>query len=198
MLRTVLEKLSLPYVEVKDEAAFYGPKIDVQFKNVFGREETMSTVQLDFAAKTRFDLHYDDAVGKQNPDVFVIHRAPLSTHERFLAFLIEQYRGKFPLWLNPVQVKLVTVTDENVAFAQKVQKQMKETGVRAEIDSRNESMGKKVRAAIVEKVNYVCTIGDSEVEKGTLAVRDREGKVEHDVKVDAFVKRLLDEIKKKC
>jgi threonyl-tRNA synthetase len=197
-LREVLEKLKLPFVEAKDEAAFYGPKIDVQFKNVFGREETMSTVQLDFAAKSRFSLHYDDIAGKQNLDVFVIHRAPLSTHERFMAFLIEQYRGKFPLWLSPVQVKLVTVTDSNNSFADKVAKHMREQGLRVDVDVRSESMGKKVRQAIVEKVNYICTIGDSEMEKGTLAIRDREGKVEHDVKVDVFIKRLVDEIKKRC
>jgi len=198
VLRKVLKKLKLKYVEVKDEAAFYGPKIDVQFKNVFGREDTMSTVQLDFAAKKRFDLHYDDKENHQNPEVFVIHRAPLSTHERFVAFLIEFYRGKFPLWLSPVQVKVMTVTEKNNAFAEKVLKDMRAQGIRAELDARNESIGKKVRTAITERANYMVTIGDQEAEKRTLAVRDREGKVEHDVKVDTFIDRVLDEIKRKC
>ncbi len=198
VLRKILKRLKIKYVEEKGEAAFYGPKIDVQFKNIYGREETVSTVQLDFAAKSRFELHYDDAQGQQNPDVFVIHRAPLSTHERFMAFLIEHYKGRFPMWLSPVQVKIVTVTERNNEFAEKVAVQMRDRGIRVEVDLRNESIGKKVRQSIVEKVNYVLTIGDSEVEKGCVAVRDREGKVQQDVKVDAFIKRVVDEIRKKC
>ncbi len=197
-LRNILKRLGLKYIEVKDEAAFYGPKIDVQFKNVFGREDTMSTVQLDFAAKKRFELYYDDAHGKQSNEVFVIHRAPLSTHERFMAFLIELYKGKFPLWLNPVQVKVLTVNEKNNSFAREVVENMKELGIRAEIDERNESIGKKVRTAIVERVSYMITIGDQEQEKKTLAVRDREGKVEHDVAIKLFTKKVLDEIAKKC
>ncbi|MSR86036.1 threonine--tRNA ligase [Candidatus Woesearchaeota archaeon] len=198
VLRKVLKRLQLKYVEAKDEAAFYGPKIDVQFKNVFGREDTMSTVQLDFAAKKRFELYYDDAHGKQSNEVFVIHRAPLSTHERFTAFLIELYKGKFPLWLNPVQVRILTVNEKNSHFAREVMEDMKMNGIRAEIDERNESIGKKVRSAIVERVSYMVTIGDQEQEKKTLAVRDREGKVEHDVAVTSFTKKILDEIRKKC
>ncbi|MDP3728740.1 MAG: threonine--tRNA ligase [bacterium] len=197
VLRNVLHKLKLKYVEAKDEAAFYGPKIDVQFKNVFGKEETMSTVQLDFAAKKRFELHYDDAHGKQNNEVFVIHRAPLSTHERFIAFLIELYRGKFPLWLSPVQVKLMTVTEKNNTFAEKLAEEMKEKGIRVELDIRNESIGKKVRSAILERVNYIVTIGDQEEEKNSLAVRDREGKVEQ-ISTSSFMHKVLDEISKKC
>jgi threonyl-tRNA synthetase len=197
-LRKVLKKLKLKYVEAENEAAFYGPKIDVQFKNVYGREESMSTVQLDFSAKKRFELHYDDADGKQNNEVFVIHRAPLSTHERFIAFLIEHYKGKFPLWLNPVQIKLMTVTENNVEFAKKIALEMKEKGIRAEVDDRNESIGKKVRNAILERANYIITIGDKEVENKTLAIRDREGKVEYDVKVNQFIEKVLEEIKKRC
>ena len=198
VLRKVLKRLQLKFVEAKDEAAFYGPKIDVQFKNVFGREDTMSTVQLDFAARKRFELYYDDAHGKQSNEVFVIHRAPLSTHERFMAFLIELYKGKFPLWLNPVQVKIMTVSDKNNSFARQITEELKSQGIRVELDERNESIGKKVRNAIVERANYMITIGDQEQEKKTLAVRDREGKVEHDVKVSAFTKKVLDEIKRKC
>ncbi len=197
-LRVVLKKLNVKYVEVKDEAAFYGPKIDVQFKNVFGREESMSTVQLDFAAKKRFELYYDDQTGKQNNEVFVIHRAPLSTHERFMAFLIEHYAGKFPVWLSPVQVKVMTVTERNDAFAKELVQKLKAEGIRAELDDRNETIGKKVRSAILERANYMVTIGDKEVEKGTLAIRDREGKVEFDVPVDTFIFRIQEQIQTRC
>ena len=199
ILRKLLVKLDFKFVEAKGEAAFYGPKIDVQFKNVFGREETMSTVQLDFIAKDRFTLHYDDDKGKQNGEVFVIHRAPLSTHERFIAFLIEHYAGRFPLWLNPVGVKVMTVTDDNKAFAEDVVNKIKAAGVRVELDDRSESIGKKVRTAIKEKANYMITIGDKEVEKKTLAVRDREGKVEFGVDLKSFVKKLAEELSsRKC
>ncbi|MBI5797721.1 threonine--tRNA ligase [Candidatus Woesearchaeota archaeon] len=197
VLRGVLKRLKLKFIEVKDEAAFYGPKVDVQIKNVFGKEETMSTVQLDFAAKKRFELHYDDQYGKQNNEVFVIHRAPLSTHERFMAFLIELYKGKFPVWLSPVQVKLLTVSEKNNGFAQKVAEEMKAKGIRAEVDERNESIGKKVRSAILERVNYMATIGEQEEEKKTLAIRDREGKIEQ-AAVKDFIARVVSEIEKKC
>jgi threonyl-tRNA synthetase len=198
VLRKVLQKLKLPFKEIPDEAAFYGPKIDIQFKNVFGKEDSLSTIQLDFLAKERFDLHYDDAEGKQNSDVFVIHRAPLSTHERFMAFVIEHFAGKFPVWLNPTQVKIITVTDRSNEFAQEVERKMLEKGIRVEIDLRSESIAKKVRQGIKQKVNYLITIGDKEVEKKNLAIRNRSGDVEHDVSVDAFIKRIVKEIKEKC
>lgn len=197
VLRKVLNKLKLPFVEVKDEAAFYGPKIDVQMKNVYGREESMSTVQLDFAAKSRFDLKYDDANGKKNSDVFVIHRAPLSTHERFLAFLIEHFAGRFPIWLSPVQVKIVTINERNVEFANHVKEELRKNKIRVEVDERGESVSKKVRDAEVEKVGYIITIGDKEVEKQTLALRTRDGKVKFGVKVEDFIKELKEKIDKR-
>ncbi len=198
VLRNVLKRLEFKYIEAKDEAAFYGPKIDAQFRNVYGKEDTISTVQLDFVAKKRFELHYDDALGKQNNEVFVIHRALLSTHERFIAFLIELYKGKFPVWLSPVQVKLMTVSEKNNVYTRKLYEEMRAKGIRVEIDERNESIGKKVRTAILDRVNYMVTIGDQEEEKKTLAVRDREGKVEQNVQVDIFIKKVLNEIKKRC
>jgi len=197
ILRRVLKKLNLKFDEVKNEAAFYGPKIDVQLKNIYGKEETMSTVQLDFAAKKRFELHYDDAEGKQNNEVFVIHRAPLSTHERFIAFLIEACKGKFPLWLSPVQVKIVTVNDGNIEYAEKIMRLLKEKGIRVELDKRAESIGKKVRTAIIEKVNYIVTIGEQEISEDILSIRDREGKLEKQ-KIDYFISNLTEEIRKKC
>ena len=127
----------------------------------------------------------------------VIHRSSSGATERTMAYLLEKYQGKFPAWLSPVQVKVVTVTDDNVPFAKEVMAKLVDVGIRVELDDRSESMGKKVRDAQMEKVNYVVTIGDKEVEKKTLAVRNREGKTKFDVNVDKFVEDLLKEISEK-
>ncbi len=197
ILRKVLVKLKLEFVEKKDEAAFYGPKIDVQFKNVYGREETMSTVQLDFAAKSRFDLYYVDDSGQKNKDVFVIHRAPLSTHERFMAFLIEHYAGKFPLWLSPVQVKVLTIVDRHEVYADRVVETLRNKGLRVEKDYRSETMNKKIRDAQLEKVNYIVVVGDREAEKVTVNIRTRDGVIHGEKHLDKFVDELVGEVKQK-
>jgi threonyl-tRNA synthetase len=196
-LRKALTELKLPFVEVKDEAAFYGPKIDVQFKNVYGREETVSTVQLDFAAKKRFELQYDDEKGHRNTEVFVVHRAPLSTHERLIALLLEQYKGRFPLWLNPVQVAILTVSEKNEAYAEKIKMKMFAHGIRVETDIRSESIGKKVRDAQLKQANYILVVGENEEKADNVAVRTREGQVEGAVSTDKFIERVLHEIKEK-
>ena len=199
VIRKVLKKLKVKFVEAEDEAAFYGPKVDIQFKAITGREESMSTIQLDFAAKSRFDLRYQDKNGSMNNEVFVIHRAPLSTHERFMAFLIEHYAGNFPLWLAPVQVKIVTVNDSNSKYAKEIVKLLEDNKVRVELDDRSESIGKKVRDAEVEKTALIVTIGDKEVKGKTLAVRDSKGKVKFGVKPKTFVKEVVDDIEtRKC
>src|SRR3989344_4764120 len=199
VIRKVLKKLKVKFVEAEDEAAFYGPKVDIQFKAITGREESMSTIQLDFAAKSRFDLRYQDKNGSMNNEVFVIHRAPLSTHERFMAFLIEHYAGNFPLWLAPVQVKIVTVNDSNVKYAEEIVKMLKEKMIRVELDDRSESIGKKVRDAEVEKDALIVTIGDKEVKNKNLAVRESNGKVKFGVNVKSFVDQLLKDIEnRKC
>jgi threonyl-tRNA synthetase len=167
--------MNVQFSEVGDEAAFYGPKVDVQFKSIIGREETMSTIQLDFAAKKRFELTYIDQNGNQNNDVFVIHRAPLSVHERLLAFLIEHYAGAFPLWLSPTQVSLIPIAERHNDYAKKVLTDLTKVGLRAEIDSRSESMQKKIRIAQSQKVNYMIIIGDKEVETNNLSIRTRAG-----------------------
>ena len=163
IIRKLMKKLKMPFTEVSDEAAFYGPKIDVQFKSVTGREESMSTIQLDFLAKERFKLNYTDKEGKENNGVFVIHRAPLSTHERFMAFLIEHTAGNFPLWLSPVQVKILAVGDDHVDFCKKLQSELNVAGIRSEVDSNAETVGNKIRKAAGEKVPFVLVIGDKEV-----------------------------------
>ena len=197
ILRKLLKKLKVNFVEVEGEAAFYGPKIDVQFKTVLGREESMSTIQLDFAAKTKFDLKYADKENKENSEVFVIHRAPLSVHERFIAFLIEHYSGNFPLWLSPEQVRILTITDRSNKYAEDIYNKLKEEGFRVDLDTKSHSISKKVREAQVAKVNYMITIGDKEIDKKTLAIRTRDGKVKFDVKLDTFIKDLKKEIQTK-
>ncbi len=190
VLRSVLKELDLPFVEEQGEAAFYGPKIDVQFKNVYGREETMSTVQLDFAACSRFGLMYTDKDGNKNPDVFVIHRAPLSTHERFMAFLIEHYYGKFPVWLAPEQVVFMTVTDRSVGFANELAEKFSRQGLRVRVDDRSESIAKKVRDNVKLKIPYLVTIGDDEMKTDQLSVRRRDNTVEK-VKSSLFLQQVV-------
>ncbi len=202
VIREVLVEENMTFREVDDEAAFYGPKVDVQFTSVVGREETMSTIQLDFAAKTRFGLSYIDAGGEENNDVFVIHRAPLSVHERFMAFLIEHYAGRFPLWLAPEQLRIIQVktTDEVQAFVQKLMAAAREKGIRVTVDDDNQSVGKKIRESEVWKVPYALVIGDKEVQTGRLKPRVRAdiavlGDVEREYEVEQFLESLAHEIK---
>lgn len=190
ILRKCLKGLNVKFVEAIGEAAFYGPKIDIQFRNVWGREETLSTIQLDFAAKGRFSLNYVDATGNKNPDVFVIHRAPLSTHERFVAILIEHYAGKFPLWLAPEQVRIVTISDKFNEYAEEIASKLRKNNVRVEVDKRAESIGKKVREAQISYVPLIVTVGEKEAESSTLAVRTLDGNVKFGMKIDEFILKI--------
>lgn len=194
VLREVLQEMAVEFVEADDEAAFYGPKVDVQFKSVIGREETMSTIQLDFLAKERFGLKYTDKDGSENGEVFVIHRAPLSVHERFLAFIIEHYAGKFPVWLSPVQVKVLPITDGQLEYAHKVADRLKKDGVRVEIDDRAERLNAKIRDAQLEKVPYMLVVGAKEAEAGTVALRERDANAQSVLSVDDFADRVVREI----
>jgi threonyl-tRNA synthetase len=194
VLRDVLVEMKLPFKEVSDEAAFYGPKVDVQFKSAIGREETMSTIQLDFAAKGRFGLSYVDAEGKQNGEVFVIHRAPLSVHERFMAFLIEHYAGAFPLWLAPVQVALLPIGEKHTEYAYAVASQLKKAGIRIEVHAEGKSIGAKIRHATLQKIPYMAIMGDKEVSSESLSVRARDG---HDLgsqTIAEFTHKLITDI----
>lgn len=176
VIREVLEEMQVRFTEVDDEAAFYGPKVDVQFTSAIGREETMSTVQLDFLAKERFGLEYTDETGSPNSEVFVIHRAPLSTHERFMAFLIEHYAGVWPLWMAPVQLQLVPVSDKHADGAYALASELKTMGIRVAVDSSKETVGNKVRKAVGQKVPYIVVLGDRELggEEWTIRVRGQE------------------------
>jgi len=174
MVREVLKESNIPYVEVPDEGAFYGPKIDVQIWSAIGREFTLATNQVDFAQGRRFKLSYTN---KDNqPEVpLIIHRAPLGTHERFIGFLLEHYAGKFPFWLAPVQVKILPISDRFMEHAQKTLTRLKKAGIRAEIDDRNEKIGKKIRDTELMKVPYMFVIGEKEVEADAVSVR-KQGK----------------------
>ncbi len=198
VLREVLEEMKVPFVEADDEAAFYGPKVDVQFKSVIGREETMSTIQLDFLAKARFGLAYTDENGQENHEVFVIHRAPLSVHERFMAFLIEHYAGKFPVWLSPVQVKVLPISDvKHSEYAHQVADALRAAGARVEVDDRSERLSAKIRDAQLEKVPYMAVVGDKEKDAQSVALRHRDGAEQEVVTVEELADRLKKEIEER-
>ncbi|MFA5127868.1 MAG: threonine--tRNA ligase [Patescibacteria group bacterium] len=197
VIREVLEEAKVKYIEVDDEAAFYGPKVDVQFKSVIGREESMSTIQLDFAAKKRFDLHYTDETGKENNEVFVIHRAPLSTHERFMAFLIEHYAGIWPVWLAPVQVRFIPVSENHAEGAQKLNAELFGMNLRSDVDANNETLGNRVRKAVGEKIPYIVVVGDKELAGEDWMIRVRGQEKQEKMSQADFIARLADEVKKR-
>ncbi|PIZ94477.1 MAG: threonine--tRNA ligase [Candidatus Magasanikbacteria bacterium CG_4_10_14_0_2_um_filter_41_10] len=194
VLREVLEEMKVEFVEVDDEAAFYGPKVDVQVRSVIGREETMSTIQLDFLAKSRFGLSYTDEEGNENNDVFVIHRAPLSVHERFLAFLIEHYAGVWPVWLSPVQVHIVPVSEKHVDGARTMISEFIAAGIRVSIDDADETVGKKIRNATKQKHPYILVVGDKELSGEDLMIRVRGQEEQVTMSKEAFIEKVKKEI----
>lgn len=172
LVRSAMQKSGLPFVEAEGEAAFYGPKVDFQIKSAIGREESASTNQLDFLATERFNLTYTDTDGKQKP-LYVIHRAPLGSHERFIAFLIEHYGGAFPLWLAPVQAAILPVSEKIREYAASVLQELRAHDVRAELDASDETLGKKIRTAETQKIPYLLVVGEREQSAGTVSVRER-------------------------
>jgi threonyl-tRNA synthetase len=181
-------------VEVQDEAAFYGPKIDVQIWSTIGREFTLATNQVDFAQGRRFKLEFTN---KDNaPEIpLIIHRAPLGTHERFIGFLLEHYAGKFPVWLAPLQVKILPISDKFMEYAQNVLESLKNADIRAEIDDRPEKIGRKIRDTELAKVPYMLVVGEKEAGEQKVSVR-RQGKGDLGSKpVEDFVKEIIPEVK---
>lgn len=194
LVEAAMKESGLPYVEGKGEAAFYGPKIDMQFKTVTGREETASTNQLDFAVPERMGLSY---LGPDNQEhrPYIIHRAPLGTHERFIAFLIEHYGGAFPTWLAPVQTRIVTVADRFNEYGEKIVAELRNEFVRAELDTSHETVPKKIRNAVTQKIPNILVIGEREQEAGTVTLR-RYGSTEQEtLPVAEFKSRILEAIK---
>ncbi|MFT4622562.1 MAG: threonyl-tRNA synthetase [Myxococcota bacterium] len=194
LVREAMVQSGLPFKEVKGEAAFYGPKIDVQFRSVTGREETASTNQLDFAVPKRFDLTYTGPDGAEHTP-YCIHRAPLGTHERFVAFLIEHYGGAFPTWLAPVQVRVLTVADRFKPYAQVIVDGLRQHFVRAEVDPTSERMSKLIRTAASEKIPNVLVIGEREVEDGTVTLRTHGSREQHTMPQAEFEAKLLETIR---
>jgi threonyl-tRNA synthetase len=174
MVRKVLIDTNTPFVEVQDEAAFYGPKIDVQIWSAIGREFTLATNQVDFNSGIKFKLSYTNRDNHAEVPL-IIHRAPLGTHERFIGFLLEHYAGKFPLWLAPVQVKVLPISDKFLGYAQQVQQQLNIAGIRAETDDRGEKIGKKIRDTELLKIPYMLVVGEKEMSEEKVSVR-RQGK----------------------
>jgi len=174
MVRAVLIETGTPFIEVQDEGAFYGPKIDVQIWSIIGREFTLATNQVDFAQGKRFNLSFTNKDNEPETPL-IIHRAPLGTHERFIGFLLEHYAGKFPVWLAPLQVKVLPISDKFLPYAEQVLAEFKKAGVRVELDDRNEKIGKKIRDTEIMKVPYMLVIGEKEVAENKVSVR-RQGK----------------------
>lgn len=196
MTRKAMELSGVPYVVVNEGAAFYGPKMDFQIKSSTGRMFTASTSQLDLYAAKRFELKYMDKDGLEKNPV-VIHRAPLGTHERFVGFLIEHFAGNFPLWLCPVQVKIIPVSEKYEEYASNLNTKLKSLDIRAEIDLRNETLGARVRDAQNEKIPYMIIVGQKEVETNTVSIRRRSSKDLEVLTVDDFVSRVQNKILKK-
>ncbi len=196
MVRAVLIETGTPFVEVQDEGAFYGPKIDVQIWSIIGREFTLATNQVDFAQGKRFNLSFTNKDNEPETPL-IIHRAPLGTHERFIGFLLEHYAGKFPVWLAPMQVKILPISDKFMPYAEIVFAELKKAGVRVEIDDRNEKIGKKIRDTEIMKVPYMLVIGEKEVAENKLSVR-RQGKGDMGMlDKSAFLVQVVEEIEER-
>ena len=194
-LKKALENANLEYKINEGDGAFYGPKIDVKVKDAIGRQWQLATIQLDYQLPQRFDLKYTDKDGQGKTPV-VIHRAILGSLERFLGVIIEHYAGAFPVWLSPVQVKLVSVSENHLAFCKKLAAEFKAADIRVEIDDSNETVGNKIRKAVNEKVPYMLVIGDKEVDSPKLAVRDRGSREAREIDKSDFFKEIKEKIEK--
>ena len=194
MVRKVLDKMGVNYVEVEDEAAFYGPKIDIQVYSVIGKEFTLATNQVDFAQAERFDLSYTSENNEKVRPI-IIHRAPLSTHERFIGFLLEHYAGNFPVWLAPKQAIVLPISDKYADYAEEVGKYLKISDIRASVDHRSEKAGKKIRDAEVAKIPYMIIVGEKEQESQTVSVRMHGGTDLGSMETQQLAERILNESK---
>ena len=192
----ILDHLEIPYEIGIGEAAFYGPKLDIQIKNVFGKEDTLITIQIDQLLAEKFGMEYTDTDGeKKNP--YIIHRTSIGCYERTLALLIEKYAGAFPTWLAPVQVQIIPVSEKHFEYAEKIHNALKDSGVRVETDWRNEKLGYKIREAQLEKVPYMLILGDKEIEENAVSVRSRKEGDLGSQSVEEFIARIKDDVEKK-
>lgn len=197
VMKNILDDLGVDYEIGVGEAAFYGPKLDIQIKNVFGKEDTLVTIQIDQMLAEKFGMEYVDTDGqKKNP--YIIHRTSIGCYERTLALLIEKYAGAFPTWLAPVQVKFLPVADRHQDYCREMMKKLQRAGVRCELDDRSEKVGFKIRSAQLEKVPYMVLVGDKDIEAGTISVRSRKNGDEGATTIQEFVDRICDEIDSKA
>lgn len=195
-LRKVLKKRGEEFEEIPGDAAFYGPKIDIQAVNVFGKEDSVSTVQLDFNLPEKFDITYIDSDGEEKQP-YVIHRALIGSFERFFSFLIEHHGGDFPLWFTPEQVYIIPISEKHTEYAKEVFEQLKEAKLRVKMDNRNKSMQSRIRDAEKMKIPYIVVVGDKEIETETVSVRARRNREEGLMKTQEFIDNLKEEIRKK-
>lgn len=193
-MKSILDSLGIDYVEAIGEAAFYGPKLDIQIRNVYGKEDTLVTVQVDMFLAERFNMTYIDETGeKKRP--YIIHRTAIGCYERTLALLIEKYAGAMPLWLSPCQVKVIGITDRTHGAVKNIADILRDNGIKAEVDTRSETIGYKIRSAQMEKVPYMIILGDKELESGKISVRHRKDGDLGEMNIDEFIKRVSEEIK---
>jgi threonyl-tRNA synthetase len=197
MVRNAMLNGSIPFVEVEDEAAFYGPKIDVQIWSAIGREFTLATNQVDFAQPARFDLKFTNKDGNDEMPL-CIHRAPLGTHERMVGFLLEHYAGNFPVWLSPEQVRVISITDGQNEYAEKIAKELRENGIRAHADLSGARMNAKIRQAQLMKVPYMIVVGDNEMQAEQVSLRVRDGSQENNISLASFIARAKDRISRRA
>ena len=196
VMGTILDNLGVKYEIGIDEAAFYGPKLDIQYKNVFGKEDTIVTIQIDMLLAEKFGMEYVDTDGQMKTP-YIIHRTSLGCYERTLAYLIERYAGALPTWMAPEQVRILPIGDEHIDYAYEVKKSLSAAGVRVEVDDRNETIGKKIRNAQLEKLPYMLVIGDNEMQAGTVAVRSRKDGDKGVMSVCDFITEITAEIAEK-
>ncbi len=194
-MKSILDHLKIDYVEADGEAAFYGPKLDLQTKNVYGKEDTLITIQLDFALAESLDMSYIDKNGEKVRPV-IIHRSSIGSYERTIAMLIEKYAGLFPLWLSPVQVKILPITENEVGYSKEIEFKLQEAGYKVEVNYDDQKIGYKIREAISEKVPYMIILGKNETENNVITIRDRKGEDIKDIKVEKFIEMMNDIIKK--
>ena len=197
VMKEILDNLGVEYKIGIDEAAFYGPKLDIQYKNVFGKEDTLVTIQIDMLLAKQFGMEYVDADG-QKKTPYIIHRTSMGCYERTLAYLIEEYAGALPTWMMPTQVRVLPISERQHEYANAVLAQLKDAGIRAEVDLRNEKIGYKIREAQNEKLPYMLVVGDKEVEAGAVAVRGRKGADHGVMSVAEFVAKIREEIDTKA
>ena len=197
VMAQILDDLDVKYTVGIDEAAFYGPKLDIQYKNVYGKEDTLVTIQIDMLLAQRFGMYYTDENGEKALP-YIIHRTSLGCYERTLAYLIEEYAGAFPTWLAPTQVKLLPITDRTQDYARKVQAELETYGIRCELDARSEKIGKKIRDAQMEKVPYMLVLGDKEAEENVVAARSRKTGETETMPLADFARKLCEEVRTKA